>query len=176
MMTETHMIALEGCDFSGSKYGNQERYQAVVAYLVNGTLTGASKSCGVPVTTIYDWKQTEWWDALTEQVRNEKEDEFRAGFSRIVGAANKRVEDALENGETKLIKGKDGYEERLIPVNAKDAMITGATAYDKLRLSENLPTRISATDGTQGIQARLEELADQMLELERREKAKLVSE
>jgi len=55
-------------------------------------------------------------------------------------------------------------------------MITGATAYDKLRLSENLPTRVSATDGTQGIQAKLEQLADRTLELERQRKEKLVSE
>ncbi len=145
-------------------------------YMVQGTLTKASEICGIPLTTLYDWKQTEWWDALAEEVRSQKEEEHHAGFSRIIEAAIKRVEDALEHGETKLVKIKDGYEERRVPVGAKDALMIAAISYDKKRLSENLPTSISASTGTQGIQARLEEIADQMLELERIKKAKLVSE
>jgi len=49
-------------------------------------------------------------------------------------------------------------------------------AYDKLRLSENRPTSISASTGTQGIQAKLKEIAQRTQALERLEKAKLVSE
>jgi len=175
-MTETYSTALQEYNFAGSKYTNEQRIEAVVNYMVQGTLSKASESCGIPLTTLYDWKQTEWWEALAEEVRSQKEEEHHAGFSRIIEAAIKRVEDALEHGDTKLVKTKDGYEERRVPVGAKDALMISAISYDKKRLSENLPTSISTSTGTQGIQARLEEIADQMLELERLDEAKLVSE
>ncbi len=76
--------------------------------------------------------------------------------------ALKGTELALECIESKELKGKE-------------AMVTAGIAYDKLRLSENRPTSISANAGG-GIQAKLEEIADHMLEQERIEKAKLVSE
>lgn len=172
----TPKSALEGYDFSGSKYGNQDRYQAVVAYLVNGTLTGASKICGVPVTTLHGWTKADWWQGLLEQVRTEKEEEFRAGFTRIVDKAIARTEEALDKGEVKLVKTKDGYEERRVPVGAKDATMIGAITYDKLRLSENKPTAISQTESTKSIQAQLEALSKKLDEQERREKAKIVAE
>ncbi len=142
--TNTHSTALAGYTFPGSKYGNQKRIEAAVYYLVHGSLTKTSKACHIPITTLYDWKQTEWWPSLTEQVRNEKEVEFQAGFTRVVEAATKEIEDRLEHGDVKLVKTKDGYELRRVPVSAKDAAVVAAIAYDKLRLSLNLPTAIRA--------------------------------
>jgi hypothetical protein len=46
-------------------------------------------------------------------------------------------------------------------------MVMAAIAYDKLRLSENLPTSIRQTDNSKTIQAQLEELAGL---IDRREK------
>ncbi len=168
----TTSLALAGYNFQGSKYSNEQRIEAVVNYMVHGTLTKASEACSIPLTTLHDWKQTEWWEQLTEEVRNEKEDEFRAAFTRIIDAANKRVEEALEKGEAKLVKTKDGYEERRVPVGAKDATMIAAISYDKLRLSMNLPTSISQSSGNSGIQAKLEELSRK---LEKRE-ASVISE
>ena len=173
---ENYSHALQGHTFGGSKYSNEQRIEAVVNYMVQGTLAGASKACGIPLTTLYDWKQTEWWESLAEEVRSQKEEEHHAGFSRIIEAALKRVEYALEHGESKLVKTKDGYEERRVPVGAKDALIMAGISYDKKRLSENLPTSITQSDGAKSIQTKLEELSERMQEQERTEKAKLVSE
>ncbi len=109
------------------------------------------------------------------EARNEKEDEHHAAFSRIIDKATKRAEDALEHGETKLVKTKDGYEERLVPVGAKDALMIAAISYDKKRLSENLPTSITQSEGSKGIQAKLEELSERLSEQERVGNAKLVT-
>ena len=113
--------------------------------MVHGSLTKTANACGIPLTTLYDWKQSEWWPLLTEQVRSEKESEFQAGFSRIVQAAIGEIEDRLEHGDVRLVKGKDGYEQRRVPVSAKDATVIAAIGYDKLRLSLNLPTAISSS-------------------------------
>ncbi len=110
--------------------------------------------------------------ALAESIRNEKEDEHHAVFSRIIDKATKRAEDALEHGETKLVKTKDGYEERRVPVGAKDALIMAGIAYDKKRLSQNLPTSITQSDSSKGIQAKLQELSNRLTQRE----ASVVSE
>ena len=156
---ETYSKVLQGYTFAGSKYSNEQRIEAVANYMILGTLSKASEACGIPLTTLYDWKKTEWWEPLAVETRNEKEDEHHAAFSGIIEKATKRAEDALEHGETKLVKVKDGYEERLVPVGAKDALMIAAISYDKKRLSENLPTSITQSEGSKGIQAKLEELS-----------------
>jgi hypothetical protein len=77
---ETYSNALQGYTFPGSKYTNEQRIDAVVNYMILGTLSKASEACGIPLTTLYDWKQTEWWEPLAEEARNEKEDEHHAAF------------------------------------------------------------------------------------------------
>jgi len=143
--SKTYMPALAGYTFPGSKYSNQKRIEAAVHYMVYGSLTKTAKSCGIPLTTLYDWKQSEWWTELSEQVRIEKEAEFQAGFSRVVQAAIGEIEDRLQHGDVKLVKGKDGYEQKRVPISAKDATVIAGISYDKLRLSLNLPTSISSS-------------------------------
>lgn len=140
-----HSNALQGYTFPGSNYSNQQRIEAVVYFMVHGSLTKTSKACGIPLTTLFDWKQSEWWPELSEQIRSEKEHEFQAGFSRIVQAAISEIEDRLQHGDVRLVKGKDGYQERRVPISAKDATMVAAISYDKLRLSLNLPTTISSS-------------------------------
>ena len=161
MMTDSkpYMPALVGHTFRGSKYSNQQRIEAAVYYLVHGSLTKTAKACGIPLTTLYDWKQSEWWPELCEQVRSEKESEFQAGFSRIVQAAIGEIEDRLEKGDVKLVKTKDGYEQKMVPISAKDATVIAGISYDKLRLSLNLPTSISSS------QKSLSELSQEFQEI-----------
>jgi hypothetical protein len=143
--TKTYCLALEGHTFRGSQYDNQQRIEAAVHYMVHGSLTKTAKACSIPLTTLYDWKQSEWWPPLTEQIRSEKEAEFQAGFTRVVEAAIGEIEDRLEHGDVKLVKTKDGYAQHRVPISAKDATMVAAIGYDKLRLSLNLPTSIRAT-------------------------------
>ena len=65
-MTETYIRVLRHQTFPGSKYDNQRRMEAAVNYMVTGSLTKAAKACGIPLTTLFDWKKTDWWQELTE--------------------------------------------------------------------------------------------------------------
>ena len=144
-MTIAHGLALEGHTFRGSQYDNRQRIEAAVHYMMHGSLTKTAKACCIPLTTLYDCKQSVWWPTLTEQIRSEKEIEFQAGFSRIVDAAVEQIENRLEHGDVKLVKTKDGYTQQRVPISAKDATVVAGITYDKLRLSLNLPTSIRAT-------------------------------
>ena len=143
---------------TGSKYTDEDRRQAVVLYLTLGTNIAVAKEIGCDDSTISRWRETDWWQQEQQKVAAEIEDEFRA---KLRGVALEGTELALESIRNKDVKGKD-------------AMVIAGIAYDKLRLSENRPTTITAASG--GIQAKLEQLADRTLELEHQRKAKLVSE
>ncbi len=143
---------------TGSKYTDEDRRKAVVLYLVLGSDTAVAKESGYPRRTISRWRNSDWWEQVVTTVSGEIEDKLRATFRKV----------ALEGGQSALdaIRSKD--------VKGKEAMIMSGIAYDKLRLSENRPTSITG-QSTGGIQHKLEEIADQMLELQRRADAKLVS-
>ena len=142
-----HSKALSTCNFAGSKYGVQERIQVAVAFLVEGNVSRTSKVTAIPETTIRDWRKTAWWEQLCAEVRGEKEEEFQAGFTRIVDSAIGQVEDRLQRGDVRLVKTRDGHEQVRVPVSAKDAIVIAAIGYDKLRLSLNLPTSIRGSSG-----------------------------
>ena len=72
----------------------------------------------------------------------------------------------MEHGEVKLVKTKDGYEERRVPVGAKDSVVVAGISYDKLRLSENKATTIQSNEGNQSIQAKLEQVSRDLRKLE----------
>lgn len=140
----SHSKALSKYNFRGTKYGVQERVGAVVAFMVHGSIRRTAEAVNLPASTLRDWKNQQWWTDLCAEVRAEKESEFQAGFSRIVQAAIGAIEDRLQHGDVRLVKGKDGYEERRVPISAKDATVIAGISYDKLRLSLNLPTSITS--------------------------------
>jgi len=156
--TETSPLK-QGLVVKGSKYTDEDRRKAVVLYLVLGTDTAVAKELGYPRNTVTNWRHSDWWEQEAVLVGHEIEDKLRATFRKVAVEGTQLALDAIRN---KDLKGKE-------------AMITAGIAYDKLRLSENRPTSISG-NVSGGVQAKLEEISDQVLELERQAKAKLVSE
>ncbi len=141
---------------TGSKYTDEDRRKAVVLYMLLPTNTAVAKEIGCYQSTISRWRRTDWWEQ--ERVRFwEIEEELRAILRKVVLEGTQRVLECIRDGT----------------VSGKDAMVISGMAYDKLRLSENRPTTISAASG--GIQAALEEIARKTQELEHQANAKLVS-
>jgi len=156
--TETSPLK-QGLVPTGSKYTDADRRRAVVLYIVLGTDTAVAKELGCPRRTVGDWRRTDWWEQESTVVRQEIEDKFRSKLRKVALEGTQLALDAIRSKELK----------------GKEAMITAGIAYDKLRLSENRPTSITG-QSTGGIQARLEDIADKMLELEDQANAKLVSQ
>ena len=101
--------------------------------------------------------QQDWWQDLLQEHAEEIEARVRADFDRVIEKATAETIDRLEHGD--VVLGKNGELKR-IPVKARDAMTIGAIAYDKRRISLNLPTSISSS-GTKQV----EELAKQFHKL-----------
>ena len=149
-MTETYLTVFDGCDFSGSKYSNEDRMNAVANYLAHGTFTKASKATGVPASTIRGWTKTEWWDALTAQLRSETDDRMRAEYTQIIHEGNRVALEGLASGEVK----------------PKDAVVMSAISFDKRQLLDSKPTSITQKDSNANIQAKLEQVSRDLRKLE----------
>lgn len=132
-------------------YTDEEREQAVRAYLALGSYQKAEDMTGVTWQAIALWKHRDpqWWDEMVGKIQAEMEERYRAGWRNVLTKSLDVMQDRLENGNHQLIqfKGADGkVETRLerVPVPAKDAVVIGGIAADKLRVSMGLPNRITA--------------------------------
>ena len=142
----------------GSKYSDEDRRRAVVEYFVAGNMTIVAERTGIPRTTLNGWRQTEWWDEMLVELRQEKGDELDAKLTKLIDSAFDQAHDRVENGDYRLTK--DGKLIR-VPMSGRDLTIAGATAYDKQRLHRNQPTAIK------GKSEGLEELKEKFIQIER---------
>ncbi len=127
----------------GSQYSHADIIRAATSYLVHGSIQKVATEIGIPRRTISGWKNSDWWVQLSAEISHGKEPEFLAAFKENARLALRCVKDRLENGDTKLVKGKEGdYVERKVPVGARDAMIIAGISYDKLRLERGDPTAL----------------------------------
>jgi hypothetical protein len=124
---------------TGSHYTDDIRRQAAAVYAFKGTQTAVERELGIPQSTVNLWTQTEWWQSLVDNARAGAEDQYRAELHSIIEKANRETVDRLDNGDH--IVTKDGIQR--IPIKGKDAATIGAIAYDKMRLSLNMPTSIT---------------------------------
>lgn len=147
-------------------YDDEKRREVVALYLTYGKPKRVSEISGVPYYIIKNWVKSEWWDTVAQGIRASVESEVRAKLSAVTSFALDEALDRLEHGDVRL--DRNGEQHR-VPVNAKDSMLIAAMAYDKLRLSLNLPGKI--TDQGLG-----KTLADQLSRLSDHMNARVVSE
>jgi hypothetical protein len=129
---------------NGSKYTDEDRKTAAIHYAIKGTLAAVERDTGIPDATVQVWTKTDWWETLISQARAEMEDQFRGKCHQVVEKATNETLDRLEHGDYML--DKEGNKKRL-PMKGRDTAVIGAMYYDKLRLSLNLPTSITAGSG-----------------------------
>ena len=128
-----------------SSHAPDKVVEVAAHYVVLGSLAKAADTAGVPPRTVHDWAHAPWWQELVEQIRADKSEELDALLTGLVHDAVGAAQDRIANGDHKL--RSDGSIVR-VPVSARDAMLTGAIAYDKRQIGRNLPTSIteSTTD------------------------------
>ena len=132
------------------KYSNKIKEQAAVEYALCGSISKVSRDMDIPLGTVQMWKGSDWWDDITTKVQQEKAAQHRAQYAQIVELAQQQVVDKLPES------------------TAAQANIIAATATDKVRLLDNMPTSITSKTET------MTDLAKQFQALARDIKAKTV--
>ena len=154
---------------AGSHYTDEQKREAIAHYALLGNVRKVGELTNIPAATIYHWRDhADWWEPLLSEIRKEKQDEIDAKLGVVIDKAIGTVSDRLENGQKRRDSKGNWYTE---PVSMRDAMWTGAVAFDKQRILRNLPTTITQAHGD-GV---LRKMAKDFDEISRRMREKLVS-
>ena len=113
-------------------YSQEIKNEAAIQYAIKGVMSHVSRALDIPEPTLCEWKRSDWWLALTEEVRSEKSDEHIARYQSLTTKALEAADDGIDK-----LKGKT-----LTAADIKALVVTGATCTDKARLLLNQPTSI----------------------------------
>lgn len=97
----------------------EKRIEVVSKWLVLQNMRVVSEQTGVHYEVIKDWKNSDWWDDLVEQIKKTKELELDNKLSKIIDRSLAVVADRLENGDL-ILNNKTGELVRK-PVSMKDS-------------------------------------------------------
>ncbi len=137
-------------------YTEEQKRLAIAAYVVHGTLTGASRQSGIPYTTIQRWKKDHptWWEKIAAEIWEQEGEKIRSRYGQIVDLGTNAQIDRIVKGDTRVNSKGELFK---VPVSLKDLTIAVGTMQDKLNISQGKPTSISAVAG-QSIAEKLETL------------------
>ena len=159
-------------------YTHEEKLWAAQEYYSTGSSVRAEKITGIPHTTITKWKREDPdFQNVYQYFKDDNEDKYRAQMTRIIGEGLDQIEDRVTNGEYK-VDGVEHTEEDgetvvkaktyRVPMTGKDLTYTTGITIDKLRVSNNLPTKIvGGVDETQNLLAAFEKLAEKHMPQEK---------
>lgn len=132
------------------KYTDKDRIKALELLAEGRTLAAVSSLLGIPETTLSAWKNsvTKGAEQLNREkdgfadFRRKKKEEFISEAWEIIGLANKRLKNQLEDTEERI--------------SARDLAIISATSFDKQALAVgdstvNAGIKIVIDSGTEGL-------------------------
>ena len=124
-----------------SKYSRSDRTKAAAAMVSYGNSLVVSDQTGIPASTLRHWhRNDEEFQSMCQEIWVEFGEEIKANLAQIVKESGTQVLDRLRLGD--VIRDPRTGEQVRIPVKARDLAVTGAIAFDKLRLAESQPTSI----------------------------------
>ena len=112
------------------RYSDEVRERAAIEYAVCGNMTQVSKAMDIHYKTLSAWKAKGLMDETIAKVQSEKADEHRATYSKIVDLSQQQTIKTI--GEA----------------SAAQANLISCQAWDKIRLSDNMPTTIRGDSQT----------------------------
>lgn len=113
----------------------QTKMDVVARYMLLGNLRVVSESVGISYATLADWKRSDWWPDMVEQIRRQKKQRTADTLSGIIETSVEILKDRLENGDW-MFDQKRGIPVRK-PVSAKDAQtITNQLLQRQVQLED----------------------------------------
>ena len=125
-----------------TKYAREDRYRAAALFIATGNSEAVSRETGIPGSTIRHWIQhDEDFRLICKEYQAECGEKWRYKYAQIIDESTDQVLDRLRNGD--VVRDSKTGELHRVPVKAKEAAVIGAIAFDKQRLLESLPTKIT---------------------------------
>lgn len=140
---------------TNKSWSDKQKVEAVQHYLLVGNLALTARVMGIPEITIRQWKTTEWWKNVVEDIKLQENMQLSSKLKNLVEASLLQVSDRLENGDF-MYDQKTGQMIRK-PVNIRDAHKVATDLMEKRTMLDKAVA--PAQEQTQDVD-RLEQLAE----------------
>jgi len=129
---ESLQIDLADLYHANSTYTPEQKVNAVMTFVLTGTIKKSAKILGMPQQTLNEWKnKAVWWDDTVAECRKKKQDELDSMYTVLIHDAIEQVSDRVNNGDTKV--DRNGLK-TVVPMTGKDLAIVMAVTFDKRQL------------------------------------------
>lgn len=135
-------------------YSDSQKLEAVKLWLTTGNLVATAAALNIKFPTIRQWRYSNWWSELAEQIRTEGSFKMTHKLKQAAEKALEVTVDRLENGD--WIYDQKSGELRRKPVSLRDANTATSMLLDKAMKIEQRPHDEAAQHK---VQDRLEALA-----------------
>lgn len=138
-----------------------ERRQAfAIAYFECGNVAKACVVAGVHYNTGTRWKGQAWFEKATKDLKKVKDRQLDGRITNILEKALGKLEDRIDQGDTKAFANKDGVIMKQVPVSARDLAVVTGVLFDKRAAIRREPeSDDSATSALDRIAEKLREYA-----------------
>jgi hypothetical protein len=153
----------------GKRWSDRQKIEACTTYfMLGGNASLTAKKLGIPYETFVDWKKTDWWKELEDDIRREERLTLSTKLRNLMDASLIEVEDRLKKGDW-FYDQKNG-ELRRKPVSMKDA---GKLAMDAANLRTKMDIQENHTVAAEHIEDKLNKLAQAFSDLANGKKIEL---
>jgi transposase-like protein len=111
-------------------WSDEKRLEAVATYIALGSMAETHKITGVPLNTLWSWKQRRsWWEDLEKALRAEYNDKTSSKLSSIVEKTLAAITERVESGD--FVYNQRSGEIHRIPVSAASLNKIASTLLDR---------------------------------------------
>ena len=118
----------------------QKKLEVATKYNELGNMRLVSELTGVPYSCLVEWKRSDWWPTLIEEVRKQKQLAKVKKMGDIVDRSLEILQDRLENGDQ--IYDPKSQEIKRVPISMRDASKTATEILDKQIKLEEMANRV----------------------------------
>lgn len=132
----------------------ETKVRCVEKYLLLGNLRVISEQEGVKYDTLIDWKKSDWWKQLADEIRAARTSKKANKLSDIVNTSLEAIEDRLKNGDYVLNVKTGKIERRKVSLRDLNALTNNMLAR-QLQLEEFADKVEQRTESSEQIMASL---------------------
>lgn len=114
---------------SRAHWSDSQKLEAVKTYLILGNLSLTASSLRIPLTTMKEWKKSEWWKEIAQELMVQEDLQLGDRLKKIVNRSYDVIEDRMERGD--FVYDQKSGEMRRKPVSMKDAHKVGLDLQER---------------------------------------------
>ena len=151
-------------------YSDNQKLETVKLWLISGNLKATAAALNIPFPTVRQWRYSEWWKELVDDLRSEDSIKLSSKLTRIAGKALDITEDRLDNGDFVLNQKTGELIRKPVPLREAHRVAVDLTTQADTVLRK--PQALEAEEQTKDILAKL---ANAFEEFAKKDKPKQVT-